>query len=389
MRLGIVGKPNVGKSTFFQCITDSDAEVGDYPFTTVDPNHGVGYVVVDCACQRLQVECDVDRCVDGRRKVPVNVADVAGLVPGAAEGRGMGNEFLDDMRAADALIHVLDVSGRTDAAGEPAEDYDVAEDVEFIADELDAWLAGLLQQRWDRLTKALQEPDTRPDAVIADHLSGLGITQNDVATVLEADTSALQRWTGDDIEEFVQRLRRQAMPMLHACNKTDMPGAAGNLDRLEQAFPAATFVPVSAQAEQELQAAAEQGKIDYVPGDSDFDIVGDVSEEQEDGLEQIRGLLQEYGGTGVQQVMREAVFDLLDMIVVYPVEDASNYTDQHGNVLPDAVLVPEGATPVDLAYEIHSDIGDDYAAAVDAETGRAIGKETALEEGQVVKIETQ
>lgn len=326
--------------------------------------------------------------MEGRRKVPVDVADIAGLVPGAAEGKGMGNEFLDDMRAADALIHVLDVSGQTDANGEPAEDYDVTQDVEFIAEEVDAWLASLLQDAWDGLTKALQGPDARPDAVIADRLSGLGITEGEVNAVLDADAAALQQWGDTEIEAFVQRLRGEAMPMLHACNKVDVPGAAENFAGLEDEFPDEMFVPVSAQAEQELQAAAAQGKIDYVPGDEDFSIVGEVSDEQEQGLEQIRQLLEEYGGTGVQQVMRTAVFDLLDMIVVYPVEDASKYADQRGTVLPDAVLVPRGATPVDLAYQIHSDIGDAYAAAVDAETGRAIGKETALEDGQVVKIET-
>ncbi|MFB6294537.1 MAG: TGS domain-containing protein, partial [Candidatus Nanohaloarchaea archaeon] len=253
---------------------------------------------------------------------------------------------------------------------------------------VDAWLAGLLQEAWDAVTKTLQEPDARPDMVIAERLSGLGITQDDVNTVLDADTAELQHWDDTDIAAFVQRLRRQAMPMLHACNKIDVPGAAENFAGLKDEFPDEMFVSVSAQAERELQVAAAQGKIDYVPGDDNFSIVGEVSDEQEQGLEQIQALLEEYGGTGVQQVMQTAVFDLLDMVVVYPVEDASRYADQRGNVLPDAVLVPQGATPVDLAYQIHSDIGDAYAAAVDAESGRAIGKDTALEDGQVVKIET-
>ncbi|MDY6769719.1 MAG: redox-regulated ATPase YchF [Candidatus Nanohaloarchaea archaeon] len=389
MQLGLVGKPNVGKSTFFRCITDSDADIGNYPFTTVDPNTGVGYVVVDCPCRRLDVDCDADRCMDGRRKVPVNVADVAGLVPGAAEGRGMGNAFLDDVREADALVHVVDVSGRTDASGEPTEGYDPVDDVAFVEEEFDAWLLSLVEERWDDMLKALQSADARPDELLAERLSGLGITHGDVAAVLEADAAELQNWEREELAGFVTRLREEAKPILYACNKIDVPGAEENLERLRDAFPDRTVVPVSAQAELQLQQAAAQGKIDYVPGDDGFDIVGELSAEQEDGLEQVRTLLEEYGGTGVQQVMRTAVFDLLDMIVVYPVEDAARYEDQHGNVLPDAVLLPRGATPVDLAYAIHSDIGDDYAAAVDAESGRAVGKDTALEDGQVVKIETQ
>ncbi|MDY6769205.1 MAG: redox-regulated ATPase YchF [Candidatus Nanohaloarchaea archaeon] len=389
MQLGIVGKPNVGKSTFFRCITDSDADIGGYPFTTVDPNQGVGYVVVDCPCQRLDVACDADRCEGGKRHVPVNVSDVAGLVPGAAEGKGMGNEFLDDVREADALIHVLDVSGTTDEKGEPTEGYDVARDVKFVEDEFDAWLFSLVDDRWDDLLKALQSADTSPDEFLAEKLSGLGIDRNDVRAVLDADAGEMQQWGDEELEAFVTDLREEAKPILYACNKIDMPGADDTLERLREAFPDRTFVPMSAQAELTLQEAAEQDAVAYVPGGDAFEVTGELSREQEDGLERIQELMAEYGGTGVQAVMREAVFDLLDMIVVYPVEDAANYEDQHGNVLPDALLLPRGSTPVDLAYKIHSDIGDAYAKAVDAESGRALGKDTELEDGQVVKIETQ
>ncbi len=389
MKLGIVGKPNVGKSTFFRCITDSDAEVGDYPFTTIEPNTGVGYVVVDCACRRLDVTCDADRCTDGTRKVPVNVSDVAGLVPGAAEGKGMGNEFLDAVREADALVHVIDVSGTTDAAGEPAEDYDVARDVEFVEDEFDRWLFSLVSDRWDDMLKAMRSTEGTAQTFLADQLSGLGVDRHDIGRALDADAEEIRQWGDEELEAFVTELRRVAKPVLYACNKIDIPGAAETVATLEAEFPDTDFVPMSAQAELTLQRAADQGGVAYIPGDSTFDVVGDLSPAQEKGLERIGDLMDEYGGTGVQAVMREAVFDLLDMVVVYPVEDAAGYEDQHGNVLPDAVLLPRGATPVDLAYAVHSDIGEAYAAAVDAETGRAIGKETALEDGQIVKIETQ
>lgn len=390
MKLGIVGKPNVGKSTFFQCVTDSEAEMGDYPFTTIEPNLGVGYVVIDCPCTRLDVTCDANtRCVDGKRYVPVNMLDIAGLVPGAAKGKGMGNEFLDAVREADALIHIVDVSGTTDEKGEPTEDYDPARDVSFVEDEFDAWLFSIIHDRWDELLKEMRSSDAAPEEVLADKLSGLKVSRDDINRTLHADTDELQQWDEDDIRAFVDELRQRAKPMLTACNKADHPAAQDNLAALEDGFTDDTFVPMSARAELQLQKAAEQGVIDYVPGDDDFTITGDVSGEQEQGLEQIRDLLQRHGGTGVQEAMHAAVFDLLDMIVVYPVEDTASYEDQHGNVLPDAILLPAGSTPVDLAYQIHSDIGDRYSKAKDAETGRAIGKDTALERGQIVKIETQ
>ncbi|MDY6774143.1 MAG: YchF-related putative GTPase, partial [Candidatus Nanohaloarchaea archaeon] len=363
MKLGVVGKPNVGKSTFFRCISDVEAEVGSYPFTTVDPNTGIGYVRVECACERLETDCDAERCENGARFVPVNVSDVAGLVPGAAEGKGMGNEFLDSVREADALIHVLDVSGNTDEEGEPTEGYDVSRDVQFVENEFDSWMLSIVQDRWDELLKEMRSSDLQPEQVIAEKFSGLGIGRKEVGRALDADRSEMEDWGKEELEGFVEELRREAKPVLYAANKIDVPGAEDNLERLREEFPGREFVPMSAQAELTLQEAGEQGKVEYVPGDDGFEVTGELSDEQEKGLDQVEELMEEYGGTGVQRVIQDSVFDLLGMIVVYPVEDTGSYEDQHGNVLPDAVLLPRGSTPVDLAYEVHSDIGDSYAKA--------------------------
>ncbi|MFB6265578.1 MAG: TGS domain-containing protein, partial [Candidatus Nanohaloarchaea archaeon] len=285
--------------------------------------------------------------------------------------------------------HVLDVSGRTDEEGEPTEGYDPAEDVQFVESEFDAWMFSLVEERWGELLKEMRSSDHQPEKVIAEKLSGLGIDRRDVSQALNSDRSGMENWSEGELEKFVKALREEAKPVLYACNKVDVPGSEDNLERLENEFPGKEFVPMSARAELTLQEAEEKDKVEYVSGDRDFEVTGEISEEQERGLEGVREIVEDYGGTGVQTVMQEAVFDLLDMIVAYPVEDSSNYEDQHGNVLPDAVLLPKGSTPVDLAYEIHSDIGDAYAKAVDAETGRPVGKDTELENGQVIKIETQ
>ena len=392
MDIGIVGKPNTGKSTLFTALTRSEVDAANYPFTTIEPNRGVGFVTVSCPCQDLEVDCDPNgRCVDGTRFVPVTLLDIAGLVPGAADGKGMGNEFLDAVRQASCLIHVIDASGQTNAEGEPVEDYDPCEDVAFIEDELDAWMLDLLADGWDKRVRMFRSTDADAADVVADQFSGLGVTVGDARAALRSVDvpDSIEQWEEPDRETIVSAVRSRTKPMLIAANKIDEPDAGRNLERLEESFPDETIVPIAAQAEKVLREADAAGKIEYLPGDGDFEIIDDLSEKQEAALSTIRSeVLDQYGSTGVQQMMNDAVFDLLDKIVVYPVEDAGKYTDQKGNVLPDAVLVDNGATPVDLAYAIHSDIGDSYVKAIDARTGRTLGREQELENGDVVRIVT-
>jgi ribosome-binding ATPase YchF (GTP1/OBG family) len=393
MELGIVGKPNTGKSTMFKAMTRKDIEAANYPFTTIEPNRGVAFASRPCPCQELDVDCDPNnsRCEGGTRFVPVNLLDIAGLVPGASEGKGMGNEFLDAVREADALVHVLDCAGRTNEKGEPVEEYDPTRDVTFVEDEFDAWMEHVLRDDWESAVRSFASSDATLDMFLADALSGLGVRREHVQQALRSVDVPEEpgRWEGADFEVFVTRLREVAKPALFACNKMDLPGAAGNLDRLREEHPDQRFVPVSAAAELTLRKAAEAGKIAYTPGDDDFEILEDISGQQREGLERIREeVLGEYGSTGVQEVIDETVFDLLEMIVVYPVEDTGKYANQEGDVLPDAVLVEKGSTPVDLAYAIHSDIGDAYVKAIDARTGQTMGKEQELEDGDVVKIVT-
>src|SRR3970040_2190760 len=115
MLIGLVGKPSSGKSTFFKAATLAEVDIAPYPFTTIKPNHGVGYVKVDCIDKEMGVQCQPAHgfCLKGQRFVPVELMDVAGLVPGASEGKGLGNQFLDDLNQADVLIHIIDIAGST------------------------------------------------------------------------------------------------------------------------------------------------------------------------------------------------------------------------------------------------------------------------------------
>jgi ribosome-binding ATPase YchF (GTP1/OBG family) len=190
-------------------------------------------------------------------------------------------------------------------------------------------------------------------------------------------------WSDEHRETLARDLRARTKPIVLVANKVDI-APTENVEALRETDK--PVIPCTADGELALRNGAEAGIVDYDPGDADFEIVGDVSENQEQGLETIRETMAEHGGTGVQQSLNEAVYGLLDRITAYPVQNESKWTDGTGTVLPDAFLLPRGSTPPDLAYAVHSDIGDGYVHAVDARAGRRIGEDHELEEGDVIKI---
>ena len=391
MLIGIVGKPNCGKSTFFRAMTDSDVESANYPFATIDPNEGVGYVRVDCAAPDFDETCDprTGRCVDGDRFVPVNLMDVAGLVPDAHEGKGMGLEFLDDLNRADALIHVIDASGGTNAEGEPVENgsYDPANDIEFLEDELDQWYLQTLQDGWEKLVRKVSQTDLERDEELSERMSGLGASEADVKSALLdaglAETE-LGEWSASDKLRFCSSLRRLTKPMVIAANKADVPGAMDTVERLQEDYPEYAIVPMSAQCELVLRDAAAQDVVSYLPGNDSFSVERDMSDEQRDGLDFVNSVLDDIGSTGAQRVLDTAVFDVLDMVYAFPGSD--KLEDKDGNTLPDCFLLPGGSTVLDFAYHIHSDIGDNFVQAYDVRQGVNVSKDYDLSNGDVIEI---
>ncbi len=387
LSVALAGKPNAGKSTFYKAATMADVDVGNYPFTTIDPNRGVSHVRTRCPCLDRETRCDNDTCHDGKRYVPIELLDVAGLVPGAHEGKGLGNQFLDELTNADVILNVVDASGGTNAAGEPVEvgEYDPVDDVEFIETEMDLWLAGIVDRNWETIERASRSPEFDFEATLTETLTGVGASEADVMAVLreldyETDPMA---WDDGDREELARLLRERTKPIVVVANKADI-APEGNVERLRDA--AERVIPCSAESELALRNAVEAGVVDYDPGDETFDITGEPSDAQRSGLERIRDVLEEHGGTGVQAALDEAVYGLLDRITVYPVGNETRWTDGQDNVLPDAFLLATGETPKDLAFAVHSDIGEGYLHAVDARASRRIGEDHELSEGDVIKI---
>ncbi len=389
--MAVVGKTNSGKSTFFSAATLVHAEIASRPFVTIKPNRGLAYLRARCPCKEFGVRCQPrnSRCEDGTRLIPIDLLDVAGLVPGAHLGRGLGNQFLDDLIKADALIHVVDAAGATDEQGNPTVPgfRDPVEDVKFFETELDYWIIGIIRRS--------AKPGSRPPqtteeeiSLLQSRLSGLGIGEEALREVLKSNPPNL---SGEDSEliDFVRKVRMIAKPISIAANKMDLPGAKENLDRLRQQFPDYLILPVCAEAELALRRAEERGLIEYTPGARDFKIKSKLSEAQAAALEKIREkILIPFGSTGVQQVLDRTVYDFLKMIVVYPVASHTHLADTSGVVLPDALIVPQGTTAKQLAFKIHTDIGRRFAGAIDARTKRKLGETHVLKDGDVIEILT-
>lgn len=392
MLLGLVGKPSVGKSTFFKAATLADVLIASYPFATIEPNHGVGYVRVKALCGELGVRCNprTGFCDGVTRFVPVELMDVAGLVEGASEGRGLGNQFLDSLRQADMFIHIVDVSGTTNSEGQEGEG-DPVDDVRMLEKELDKWYTGILKKVWEKLAKTLQV--TREDSAkaISAQFSGLRVNEHDVKSVmvfLGLNAENIAAWSENDLVKFARELRHRTKPMVIAANKVDRGNAKENIERLKKEFDDIMIIPCSADSELSLRQAAKAGLIDYTQGSKDFEIYEDkVNEEQKEALEKIRrDVLDVYGSTGVQDVMDRAVFDLLSYIAIFPA--GSKLSDSKGNVLPDCFLLPGGSTALDFAYHLHTDIGEKFVKAVDVKTKMAVGKEHKLRHRDGLEIMT-
>lgn len=377
MKVGIIGRTNVGKSTFFKALTLEDIPIEDRPFTTIDPNHGIGYVTVKCPEKEFGVKCSPHNspCVNGIRRVPIEVIDVAGLIEGASAGKGLGNKFLSDAMEADALIEVIDVSGKTDGSGAQTNDYDPAKDLEMVKNELSLWITGLI------LKKRLRGGEDISEAVYQ-NLSGLKFK-------FDTAREAVKKFSIKNIDEKTAEtasayLLDKDKPIVIACNKMDTTeGLDEKMKKLGSLF-AYELVPCSAAAELTLKEAEKHGFIEY--SGNEIKMLKEMNKEQLNAMEVIKEIIKKHGSTGVQDVINRLVLGVDKNKVVFTVEDEHKLTDGRGRVLPDAYIVGEKATPRDVAERIHSDIAKKYKGAIDCRTGLKVKNDEPVKDGQILKI---
>jgi len=390
--IGLIGKTNVGKSTFFAASTLIDVPIANRPFVTIEPNVGIAYVKEKCVHVEFGVRCNPRNsvCIGDYRFIPVKLVDVAGLIPGAHEGRGLGNKFLDDLRKADVLIHVIDASGSTNEEGIPVPpgSRDPEEDIKFIENEIEEWFFSIVSKDWQKFARTTDLSNKDPVDELLSKLSGLSINKYHIIETLrqsKLENVKLMQWTDEDLRRFSKKLREISKPIIIAANKADLPESRKFIEKLKQKYN--YVVPTSAEAELALRKAAKAGFIDYIPGERDFKILKDLGAKQREALDYIKkNVLEIYGSTGVQEAINTAVFGALSMIVVYPVEDEKKLTDHNGNVLPDAYLIKKGSTPKDLAALIHSDLAKGFLFAINVKKKMRVGEEYQLQDGDVIKI---
>lgn len=380
MLVGIVGRPSSGKSTFFKAATLMDVAIASYPFTTIKPNHGVANVKIkDLAAEFGKVSNPREGYQrKGWRFVPFDLMDVAGLVEGASLGKGLGNEFLNDLAGADAFIHVVDMSGESNGEGKPAKDYYPGNDIQMIERELDLWYLGILKKAWKVFARTVEMQKKNFAEAVANQFSGLKVSVDDVKHVVlkhKFNTENVSKWDDAELARFARELRRYTKPMVIAANKIDTPKGHENYEKIKEEFDY-PMVPCFADGELALREADRAGLIDYIPGEKSFEVKKTLTDKQKTALENIKKIAEKYGSTGVQEVLNKIVLDVLEYIAIYPAGD--KLADSKGNILPDCYLMKKGSTALDFAYRLHSDIGKNFVKAIDVRTKRAVGKDYEL-----------
>jgi hypothetical protein len=396
MMIGIIGKTNTGKSTIFKALTLAEVEISNRVFTTIKPNHAVGFVKSECPEKKLNAKCKPNHgyCLNGTRFVPVDLLDVAGLVPGAHLGKGLGLQFLDDLRQADAFIHVIDVSGSTNENGEPVGrgSYDPANDVRFLEEEIGEWFFGLINKNWHKFSKEVEMQKKKLIESLVVQFTGLKITENQICEALRETDLPQDRpaqWSEQDLRSFAFELRKLSKKMIIAANKADIPGSEENLRKLKEEFPHYMIIPCSAESELALREATKHGLIEYIAGEKNFSVKDEnmLSEKQGQALSFIKdSVLGRFGSTGVQQCLDAAVFGLLDYIVAYPVANITHLTDKKGNLLPDALLVPDRITLKEFAGRVHSEMANKFIGGVEFATRKKIGADYEVKNGDIIEI---
>lgn len=365
IKIGLIGKTNTGKTTFFNSATLSSEEISSYPFTTKSPVSGIAHAITLCVHPEFKIQDNPNnsKCLDGWRYIPIELIDLPGLIKDAWKGKGLGNQFLSIAAQSDVLLHVVDASGGIDSTGKITEagSGDPISDFADIEEELIMWYLKILEGNRDKVSKLIQSGTDILDA-ITDLYRGIGVSKTHVKDTFQAtslEEKNFDDFNMDDSKKFASYLRKISKPTLIVANKVDVEGADKNFARLRERYNDSIVIPVSGDSEFVLRRAEQKGLIKYSPGSETFEIIksDELNEKQNNALDFIkRGIMGEYMRTGVQFAINVAVFKLLKMNSIYPVADEENMADKKGRILPDLILLKDGATISDLAKEIHTDL---------------------------------
>ena len=351
---GIVGLPNVGKSTLFNALTTGHAQVDSYPFTTIDSNLGV----VPVPDPRL---VELERVVQPAESVPSHIEfiDIAGLVEGASRGEGLGNQFLGNIRQVDAIVHVLRAFEEPDVAHvfaqvDPVRDAQVVETELLLAD-LD-----LLKRAIDKRRKEWQT-DPRKHAAEREHFEQY-LAQLEKGIPLRS--LGLDRFR---LQELKSLGLLSGKPLLYATNVSEEGYGSGQMEVLPGLDPASVTVPVSAKIEMELGQLEPEERLVFM---------------EELGIEV----------SGLERLV-DATFDLLGLIRFYTLANQKLRAWE----IEDGTKVPQAAG------KIHSDMEKGFIRAHVAKWDQVVehgsfqhlhhhgllrteGKECLVEDGDVIEF---
>ncbi len=395
IKLGLIGKTNTGKTTFFNSATLSSGEISSYPFTTKRPEFGVGHAITLCVHPEFKLQDDPNnsKCSDGWRYIPIELIDLPGLIKGAWSGKGLGNQFLTIAAQSDALLHIVDASGGIDATGKitTTGTGDPISDLADIEEELVMWYNKIFEGNRDKVSKLIRAgSDT--ESAISDLYRGIGVNRDHVKNAIasaQLESKHIDDYTISDSKLFAGCLRRFSKPTLIVANKIDVEGADKNFIRLQERYRDSIVIPASGDSEYSLRLAEQRGLIRYSPGSEQFEILQQdkLNTKQLDALDFIkRGIMGEYMRTGVQFAVNVAVFKLLKMNSIYPVADADKLCDKQGRVLPDLILLKDGANIGDLAKEIHTDLTKGLLYAKDVRYNLRLPIDYQLRDRDVVSL---
>ncbi|MCL4350477.1 MAG: 50S ribosome-binding GTPase [Candidatus Thermoplasmatota archaeon] len=375
--VGIAGKPNAGKSTLFSAMTGTTVAIGDYQFTTTETTRGVSYIVTKCPHLELKHECSPKhgKCFSGRRYVPVDVLDIPGLIEGSGQGKGMGNQFMDSIRGASAMINLINPFNQ-EKERIPVDQ--LTNEAQEVENEIIIWFASRLGSEWEKFCRKVSHMNGPLEEKLIQKVGFFGIGQPEIRKILNSGNfpELLNSWGNDEMTEFSRTAMTVIRPMERVVNKGDLIHDTSELIN-------SGLRVISADYELSIQRAYSLGLI--IDMDS-IEPTPKANEKQSLALEKIRNEYRAGKLVRIQDVLTDLVKNRMENIVVYPVYDDGKWCDKDGNILPDAFIMKKGETALDLAFAVHTDIGNGFIRAVDGRTRMILGKTHELKDSDVIRV---